>query len=60
MHGFPSRFSEIAVGPKSGSYPQGHDNRSALKELLDLDDNALDVLEADGVLVTQQAYRSQL
>lgn len=49
----PFRFSAGPVGPTSGSYPQGHDNRTALKELLDLDDESLDVLEADGVLVTQ-------
>ncbi len=41
------------MGPTSGSYPQGHDNRTALKELLDLDDETLDEVEADGVLVTQ-------
>ncbi len=49
----PFRFSAGPVGPTSGSYIQGRDNRTALKELLDLDDKTLDILEADGVLVSQ-------
>ncbi len=49
----PFRFSAGPVGPTSGSHVQGHDNRTALKELLDLDDETLDALEADGVLITQ-------
>ena len=49
----PFRFSSGPVGPTSGSCTQGRDNRSALKELLDLDDDSLDALERKGVLVTQ-------
>jgi CoA:oxalate CoA-transferase len=47
----PFRFSAAEVGPRSGSYPQGADNRSVLGERLGLNDADLDALEADGVLI---------
>jgi CoA:oxalate CoA-transferase len=47
----PFRFSATAVGPRSGSYPQGADNRDVLGARLGLDDAALDALEAEGVLI---------
>ena len=48
----PFRFSAGYVGPTSGSSLQGDDNRTALKELLDLSDEVLDTLEKEGVLVS--------
>jgi CoA:oxalate CoA-transferase len=47
----PFRFSATTVGPRSGSYPQGADNRDVLRARLGLDDAALDALEAEGVLI---------
>jgi CoA:oxalate CoA-transferase len=47
----PFRFSVGAVGPKSGSYPQGEDNRTLLKLKLGIGDEVLDRLESEGVLV---------
>lgn len=49
--GSPFRFSLGPVGPKSGSFRQGEDNRAVLKAKLGLDNEALEVLEAQGVLV---------
>ncbi|MEZ5557971.1 MAG: CaiB/BaiF CoA-transferase family protein [Pseudomonadales bacterium] len=49
----PFRFSGAEVGPRSGSYPQGADNRSVLQARLGLSDAELDVLEAEGVLVRE-------
>jgi CoA:oxalate CoA-transferase len=49
----PFRFSNAEVGPRSGAYLQGADNRTVLRERLGLDDVELAALEAEGVLVTR-------
>lgn len=46
----PFRFSSGPTGPTSGAAPRGADNRSALKSLLELSDDEIDALEAEGVL----------
>ncbi|MFU8814011.1 MAG: CaiB/BaiF CoA transferase family protein [Pseudomonadales bacterium] len=49
----PFRFSADQVGPRSGSYLQGADNRPVLKARLGLSDAELDALEAEGVLILE-------
>ncbi len=46
----PFRISGGEVGPRAGASRRGHDNRTALAELLGLSDAELDRLESDGVL----------
>lgn len=50
----PARFSDTAVGPRSGAYLRGADNRACLKSLLELTDQELDSLEHQGVLQQEQ------
>lgn len=49
----PFRIEGADVGPRSGAYPRGHHNRSALRELLGLDDEAITELEQSGVLQSE-------
>ena len=48
----PFRFSAADVGPRSGSYLQGADNRAVLRARLGLQDDELDALEAAGILIS--------
>ncbi|MEY2450718.1 MAG: hypothetical protein QOD92_292 [Acidimicrobiaceae bacterium] len=47
----PFRFSAATAGTTGRPAWQGQHNREVLRELLDLHDDAIDVLERDGVLV---------
>lgn len=49
----PFRIDGGEVGPRSGAYPRGYHNRSALRELLGMDDHALSELERSGVLQSE-------
>ncbi len=46
----PWRFSSTPAGARGRPAYRGEDNREVLADLLDLDDDAIDRLEADGVL----------
>lgn len=48
----PLRFNNHYVGPRTGAYGQGNDNRKVLKERLAMDDAEVDALESDKVLIT--------
>ena len=47
----PTRFSGSQTGPRSGARLRGADNRAVLGEMLGLSEEALDVLEGEGVLL---------
>jgi len=53
----PWRFDGSDVGVAGEPRYRGEDNRAVLAELLDLDDNELDVLEASGVLSSRVPQR---
>jgi crotonobetainyl-CoA:carnitine CoA-transferase CaiB-like acyl-CoA transferase len=53
VHRSPARFSGAEVGPKSGAYLRGTDNRSELKLKLGLSDSEIDSLEEQGVLLNE-------
>ena len=53
VHRSPARFSGAEVGPKSGAYLRGADNRSELKLKLGLSDSEIDSLEEQGVLLNE-------
>jgi crotonobetainyl-CoA:carnitine CoA-transferase CaiB-like acyl-CoA transferase len=46
----PWHFSDAVTGVRGRTTYRGEDNREVLSELLGLDDDTLDRLEADGVL----------
>jgi crotonobetainyl-CoA:carnitine CoA-transferase CaiB-like acyl-CoA transferase len=46
----PWRFSDADVAVRGLAQYRGEDNRAVLSELLDLDDAAIDALEADGII----------
>lgn len=50
----PMRVKDAYVGPRSGAYALGSDNRAVLSELLGLTGAELDALETDNVLVTER------
>jgi CoA:oxalate CoA-transferase len=50
----PMRFSATEVGPRSGAYLQGADNRLVLRQRLGLSDAEFDALEAEGVLIEER------
>jgi len=54
VHRSPLRISGADCGPRSGAKHLGADNRSALVDVLGLDDEELERLEADGVLVERR------
>jgi crotonobetainyl-CoA:carnitine CoA-transferase CaiB-like acyl-CoA transferase len=49
----PLRIRNHEVGPRSGAYALGDDNRVMLKERLGLDDAEIDSLEKDNVLISE-------
>ena len=50
VHRSPARFSASQVGPRSGSYLRGADNRRVLRERLGLSESELDALYQSGAL----------
>jgi crotonobetainyl-CoA:carnitine CoA-transferase CaiB-like acyl-CoA transferase len=51
----PFRFSAASAGTSGRPASQGQHNREVLREVLGLKDEEIDLLEADGVLVTRPA-----
>jgi crotonobetainyl-CoA:carnitine CoA-transferase CaiB-like acyl-CoA transferase len=53
----PFRFSEASAGTNGRPAWQGQHNREVLREVLAMSDDAIDKLEADGVLVSRTVSR---
>ena len=51
----PFRFSGASAGTSGRPASQGQHNREVLREVLDMKDEEIDLLEADGVLVSRPA-----
>jgi len=49
----PLRVTDHYVGPRSGAYALGDDNRAMLKERLGMTESEIDVLEKENVLISE-------